>query len=278
MAVSEHYLPSFYKDNLPSTKYGAVISIADKIETLISIFISGKRPSGSSDPYALRRSLNGVIIIIWEFELDLSIPNIFDELLEYWKIVLPNIKFIKEKVLNDLIEFTNQRIINHLDELSIGKDLIKATCFIDSYFEKRIINILDLKYRINAINKLKGKENFSEIQKVISRISKLAEKGNLKTTIFSSIDHVNPKLFEKECEYKVFAFVKELERLVLSPNLDYFKIFSLFETNIENLNELFDNEKGVLVMTENLKIRNNRLNLLGIVRNYSLKIADFRVL
>ncbi len=97
IAVAEHYLPGFYKDDLPSTKYGATISISDKIETLISIFISGKRPSGSSDPYALRRNLNGVILIIWQFEFDLDLENIFEELLEYWKVSLPNLKFVKEK-------------------------------------------------------------------------------------------------------------------------------------------------------------------------------------
>ena len=64
IAVAEHYLPAFYKDELPSTKYGAIVAISDKLETLISIFISGKRPSGSSDPYALRRNLNGIIQII----------------------------------------------------------------------------------------------------------------------------------------------------------------------------------------------------------------------
>ncbi len=278
IAVSEHYLPSFYKDDLPSTKYGAIVSIADKIETIISIFISGKRPSGSSDPYALRRNLNGVILIIWQFELDLPIDEIFEELFKFWNFSVPNLKVVKEKVLNDLIEFTNQRVINHLDELSIGKDLIKATCFNNSSTEKGIINILDLKNRITTIKDLKGKENFSEIQKVISRVSKLAENGNLKKTIFSSIDHVNPDLFEKECENKVFEFVKELEKLLSLPNCDYLKLIALFETNIKILNELFDNEKGVLVMSENLEIRNNRLNLLGLVRNYSLRIADFRLL
>ena len=275
IAVAEHYLPGFYKDDLPSTKYGAIISISDKIETLISIFISGKRPSGSSDPYALRRNLNGVILIIWQFEFDLDLENIFEELLEYWKISLPKLKFEKEKVLNDLIEFTNQRIVSHLDELSISKDLIKATCFIDSSSEKKIMNILDLKNRINTINKLKGKPNFSEIQKVISRVSKLAESGNLKTTIFSYKNYVNPDLFEKECENKVFEFIKELEEIIKFHNWDYFQLFKLFESNANNINELFDNEKGVLIMSENHEIRNNRLNLLGLVRNYSLKIADF---
>ncbi len=275
IAVAEHYLPGFYKDDLPSTKYGAIISISDKIETLISIFISGKRPSGSSDPYALRRNLNGVILIIWQFEFDLDLENIFEELLEYWKISLPNLKFLKEKVLNDLIEFTNQRIASHLDELSISKDLIKATCFIDPSAEKKIMNILDLKNRINTINQLKGKPNFSEIQKVISRVSKLAESGNLKTTIFSYKNYVNPDLFEKECENKVFEFIKELEEIIKLNNWDYFQLFKLFESNANNINELFDNEKGVLIMAENPEIRNNRLNLLGLVRNYSLKIADF---
>ena len=275
IAVAEHYLPGFYKDDLPSTKYGAIISISDKIETLISIFISGKRPSGSSDPYALRRSLNGVILIIWQFEFDLDLENIFEELLEYWKISLPNLKFVKEKVLNDLIEFTNQRIVSHLDELSISKDLIKATCFIDSSSEKKIMNILDLKNRINTINQLKGKPDFSEIQKVISRVSKLAESGNLKTTIFSCKDYVNSDLFEKECENKVFEFIKELEGIIKLPNWNYSQLFKLFETNSKNLDELFDNERGVLIMAENPEIRNNRLNLLGLVRNYSLKIADF---
>ncbi len=275
IAVAEHYLPGFYKDDLPSTKYGAIISISDKIETLISIFISGKRPSGSSDPYALRRSLNGVILIIWQFEFDLDLINIFEELIEYWKISLPKLKFEKEKVLNDLIEFTNQRIVSHLDELSISKDLIKAICFIDSSSEKKIMNILDLENKINTINQLKGKPDFSEIQKVISRVSKLADSGNLKTTIFSCKDYVNSDLFEKECESKVFEFIKELEGIIKLPNWNYSQLFKLFETNYKNLDELFDNERGVLIMAEHPEIRNNRLNLLGLVRNYSLKIADF---
>ena len=137
------------------------------------------------------------------------------------------------------------------------------------------MNILDLKNRINTINEHKGKADFSEIQKVISRFSKLAQNGNLKTSIFSCNDYVNPDLFEKECETKVFKFIKELEEIVKLPNWDYFQLFSLFETNSDNLNELFDNEKGVLMMAENPELRNNRLNLLGLVRNYSLKIADF---
>ena len=123
LAVAEHYLPSFYKDDLPSTKNGAIVSIADKVETLISIFISGKRPSGSSDPYALRRNLNGVIKIIWDYEFDLPLDKLFNELIDFWKNAFPNLNFSRETVFNDLNEFLVQRIVSHLEEISLSKEL-----------------------------------------------------------------------------------------------------------------------------------------------------------
>ena len=172
MAVAEHYLPSFYKDALPSSKYGAIVSVADKIETLISIFISGKRPSGSSDPYALRRNLNGVIKIIWDYELDLPLEKLFNELIDFWKIEFPNLDFSKKEVLNDLIEFLVQRIVSHLEEISLSKELIKALYSSDEFSQKRILNIVDLKNRVKSIVNFKEKETFFEIQKVITRVSK----------------------------------------------------------------------------------------------------------
>ena len=278
LAVSEHYLPSFYKDNLPSSKYGAIVSLSDKIETLISIFISGKRPTGSSDPYALRRNLNGVIKIIWDFELDLSLEKIFDELLDLWKISLPNLNFIKQKVLDDLIEFLIQRIISHLEEILLDKEIVKAICSSDELYKQRIINIVDLKNRIKCIALLKEKDEFDKIQNVITRVSKLANRGNLDKDILLLKNYVSPDLFEKECESKVFKFVGELEKLFYSDNFDYMKLLTLFENNANNIKDLFDNENGILVMSDDLKIRNNRLNLLSLIRNYSLRIADFTLL
>ncbi len=278
LAVSEHYLPSFYKDALPSTKYGAIVSIADKVETLISIFISGKRPSGSSDPYALRRNLNGVIKIIWDYEFDLPLDILFNELIDSWRIEFSNLNFSRETLFNDLNEFLVQRIVSHLEELSLGKELIKALCSSDESSQKRVLNIVDLKNRIKSIMNFKEKENFVEIQKVITRVSKLANNSNLSTDVLSTRDYVNRKLFEKDCELKVFEFIGELEKLFSEGYCNYLELLNLFEININTIEDLFDNEKGVLIMSEDLKIRNNRLNLLSLVRNYSLKIADFTLL
>jgi glycyl-tRNA synthetase beta chain len=278
LAVAEHYLPAFYKDALPSTRYGAIVSIADKIETLISIFISGKRPSGSSDPYALRRNLNGVIKIIWDYEFDLKLDNLFNELIDFWKIKFPKLNFLREKVSNDLNEFLVQRTVSHLEEISLDKDLIKAVCSFDVFPSKRILNIFDLKNRINAIVEFKEKETFVEIQKVITRVSKLANSSNLSTEVLSTKDYVNTKLFEKDCEFKVFEFIRELEELFSTGYCNYLELLNLFEIHIITIEDLFDNEKGVLIMTDDIKIRNNRLNLLSLIRNYSLKIADFTLL
>jgi len=278
LAVAEHYLPSSSKDELPSTKYGAIVSVADKLETLISIFISGKRPSGSSDPYALRRNLNGVVKIMWNFELDFSIENLFEELIEYWKNSLPNLNFIQKKVFDDLIEFLLQRIESHLEEISIDKELIRAICSSDEFFKKRILNITDLKNRIEAISIYKERGSFDEIQRIITRVSKLADSGNLKKDVLSNEGYINQEIFEKQCELKVFKFIEELERLFIKDDWNYLKLLNLFEINSKNLEELFDNEKGVLVMSENNQIRENRLNLLGFIRNYSLKIVDFTLL
>jgi glycyl-tRNA synthetase beta chain len=275
LAVAEHYLPSFYKDSLPSTKYGAIISIADKIETLISIFITGKRPSGSSDPYALRRNLNGVIKIIWDYELDFPLYNLFEEVIDFWKISFPNLDFSKEKVLNDLSEFLVQRTVSHLEEISMSKELIKAVGSLDKIYQKRIINIVDLKNRIESIIYFQQKTTFVEILKLITRVSKLANKGNLSKEVLSTGDYIDTKIFEKDCELKAFEFIKDLEKNFSTDYCDYVKLLHLFEINTNKIEDLFDNDKGVLVMTDDIKIRNNRLNLLSLIRNYSLKIADF---
>ncbi len=278
LAVAEHYLPSFYKDALPSTKYGAIVSIADKVETLISIFISGKRPSGTSDPYALRRNLNGVIKIIWDYELDLPLDKLFNELIDFWKMAFPNLNFSRETVFNDINEFLFQRIVSHLEEISLSKELIKAVCFSDEVSQKRVLNIVDLKKRIKSIVNFNEKENFIEIQKVITRVSKLAKNSDLSTDVLSARYYVDTKLFEKDCELKAFEFIRELEKLFSEGYCNYLELLNLFEINVNTIEDLFDNEKGVLIMSEDLKIRNNRLNLLSLIRNYSLKIADFTLL
>ena len=275
LAVSEHYLPRFYKDKLPSSKYGAVLSIADKLETLISIFVIGKRPSGSSDPLALRRNLNGVIQIIWHFDFDVDLENLIEICIKYWKESVINLKFDDEKVKNELIEFTKQRIISFLEDLSLEKNWINAICNSNDIPSERLFKLIDLKKRIDSLNTIKENNKFDEIKNIIARASKLSKTGTLQTNILSSNEYIKPNLFEKDSEKKLFEFIKKLENYISSEDWEYKGILISFEKHLEIVSNIFDNKVGVMIVCENLELRNNRLNLLSLVRNYSLLIADF---
>ena len=278
LAVSEHYFPRFYKDNLPSTKYGSILAISDKLETIISIFVIGKRPSGSSDPYALRRNLNGIIQIIWQNNFDLKFDKLIAKLIDHWHSEFNSLNFNHQEILNDLIEFSRQRIISHLEDLSYDRLIINSTCESESIRHLNILDIGDLKNRVETIKKFKLGKDSSNLINIISRYTKLANKGNLDNHTYSSKDKINIELFEKKSELDVYKFLQLLENLVNTQDWKYNQLINLFEENIQLLIEIFDNNNGVMVMTEDLKLRNNRLNLLALVRNYSLLIADFTLL
>lgn len=278
LAVSEHYFPRFYKDNLPSTKYGSILAISDKLETIISIFMIGKRPSGSSDPFALRRNLNGIIQIIWQNNFDLKFDKLITQLINHCYAEFNTLNFNHQKILDDLIDFSRQRIISHLEDSLYDREIISSTCESENISHLNIFDLADLKNRINAIQKFKLGNNSSDLINIISRYSKLANKGILENYIYTFKDKINIELFEKKSEIDVFKFLQLLQNLVKTKDWEYSQLINLFEENIQVLIEIFDNNNGVMVMSEDLYLRNNRLNLLALVRNYSLLIADFTLL
>ena len=80
-----------------------------------------------------------MIKIIWDYEFDLPLDKLFDELLDFWKIVFPNLNFSRQTVFNDLNEFLVQRIVSHLEEISLSKELIKSVCSSDELSQKKSI-------------------------------------------------------------------------------------------------------------------------------------------
>ena len=278
LAVSEHYLPRFNKDELPSTKYGSITSISDKFETIISLFISGKRPSGSSDPYALRRNLNGIIQIAWNFNFDIKFDVLVSDSLDYWKENINETSFNYEDVSNEILEFIKQRVLSYLEEISIKKDIINSIYNSKLIQNSKLLEIYDLKNRISTINNIKSNENHFSIINIISRYSKLAGKGNLDTNIYLSENLIKPNLFEKISENEVLNLIKKFEILISKSNWKYNELIDLFVNHLDILNDLFDINKGVMIVSEDLSVRENRLNLISLIRNYSLLLCDFTLL
>ena len=275
LAVSEHYLPRFYNDKLPTSKYGAVLSIADKLETLISIFVIGKRPTGSSDPYSLRRNLNGLIQIIWHFDFEINLDNLIDISIKHWKKSVNDLDFDEKIVKDELLEFTKQRILSFLEDLSFSKNWINAICNSDSISTEKLFKLKDIKKRIDVLTALKENNRFDIFKNIVSRISKLANAGTIGNNVFISKGVINSKLFEKDSEIKFFECINKLEDLFSSNQMEYNQISEIIDRNLDVLSNIFDNDQGVLIMTEDQSIRINRLNLLAILRNYSLLLADF---
>ena len=278
LAVSEHYLPKFNKDDLPSTKYGSITSISDKFETIISLFISGKRPSGSSDPYALRRNLNGIIQIAWNFNFDIKFDELVAKSLAFWRENINEIIFNYEDVSDEILEFIKQRVLSYLEEVSIKKDIVNSICNSKLIPKSKLFAIYDLKNRINVINNISSNVNQLSIINIIARYSKLAVKGNLETNIYSSENIIKPNLFEENSENEVLNLIKKIELLISKDNWKYNELLDLFSNHIVILTDLFDINKGVMIMSEDLTIRENRLNLISLIRNYSLLLCDFTYL
>jgi len=208
----------------------------------------------------------------------LKFDKLFAKLINHWRSEFNLLNFNHQKILDDLIEFSRQRIISHLEDYPYDRKIISSACESENIRHLNILDIADLKNRVETIQKFKLGKDSTDLINIISRYSKLANKSNLENHVYSFKDKIDIKLFEKKSEIDVFKFLQLLESLVNTKDWKYNQLINLFEENIQVLIEIFDNVNGVMIMTEDLNLRNNRLNLLALVRNYSLLIADFTLL
>ena len=126
LAVLEHYLPRGAGDDLPSSDAGAVVAVAERLELLLSIYAKGERPSGSSDPYALRRAGNGLLQILWERGWRLDLQRLLSRATAHWAELLPHFKVDAAALAGELGEFLRQRLQSLLEEDGVAADLVQA--------------------------------------------------------------------------------------------------------------------------------------------------------
>ena len=114
------------------------------------------------------------------------------------------------------------------------------------------------------------------LQSVVTRASKLAAKSSISKDVIEPLDFVDKSLFEKDCEREMFEVLDKLKSLAINCDRDKYKLLADgLVSSTETLSNFFDGEGSVMVMTEDINLRNNRLNLLTLLRNQSLKLADF---
>lgn len=273
LAVVEHYLPRGAGDALPATPAGAVVALAERLELLLSIFAKGERPTGSSDPYALRRAGNGVVQILWGTAWRLDLMAFLSNAVEEWAALFPAFAVDASQLHNDLCQLMRQRIVSQLEDDGFAPDLVQAVAG-DAVSSQRLLSDpLDVKQRIQLLRDLRDSGQLDAVQAVVQRAAKLAEKGDLARDQLVAGDVVEPERFESASEEDLFAALEQLQPL--AQQRTYQALADALVAATPALQAFFDGDTSVMVMVDDFALRLNRLNLLAILRNQASVLAEF---
>lgn len=255
--IFEHYLPRFAGDSLPSTPTGLFVGLADKIDNIVATFSRGLIPTGSQDPYALRRQALGIVNILANAQYNLSID----------KVLLAGCQALditgekQEALVKQIAEFFNLRIKNMLIEQGLRYDLV------DAILAMQLTDMKDVLARAKAIKEFAQTEEFAATVQAFVRVANL-------TKSVAQAQVSNPdKLVEKaeQALYKEFM-AKQALITASMEQADYLSALQQIAQLVGPINYFFEK---VMVMDQDESIKNNRLALLVNIRECVLKIVDF---
>lgn len=276
LAVLEHYLPKGAGDALPGSPAGALVALAERLELLLSIYAKGERPSGSSDPYALRRAGNGLLQILWDRGWTLNLDSLLLRATSHWATLLPGLQVDAASLARELGEFLRQRLLSLLEEQGLDADLVQAVAGETVALERVLRDPADARQRAELLAQLRASGELAAVQAVVTRAARLAEKGDLGLDQISPSQLVQPELFEQPSEQAMLEVLQQLEPIAGGNSSDRYQLLTArLASSAPTLAAFFDGDHSVMVMTDNLEIRRNRLNLLALLRNQAAVLADF---
>jgi glycyl-tRNA synthetase beta chain len=257
-AIHEHYLPGFAGDRLPSGPIGDIVSIADKMDTIVGCFGVGLFPTGTADPFGLRRQALGIIRIILEKRYSISLIGLIEESQKQLK---EKIERPLDEVKEGVLDFFRVRHQNFLLDKEYPFDVTDAVLSIS--FDE----LLDVQGRIDALREARDLKDFESIVIAFKRAMNILKGSPPKREI-------NPSFFAEPAEKNLHqSFLKAKERIDLHLNKRDYPSALLEMTQMKKpIDDFFD---GVMVMVEDEPIRNNRLALLDEIGKLFLRIADF---
>ena len=245
-AIKEQYLPDGEESDLPSTKLSAVVAMSIKLDTLLGLFSVNQIPTGSRDPFALRRAVNGIIRITKEHKLSFDIVSTLKELASSYN----TIDFVK------LEQFFVERINQFY---KVNPSVISAVL---STGEREVLAI-DAK--IEAVNNIVKGENFSSVFSTFKRVANITKDFDVSHDLYIDTD-----LLSEDAEKALYtAFTKQQKEIYTSYEAELDALFALRP----ELDSFFDN---VMVNAEDEAVRTNRKSLVGSIYKALLNIADIK--
>lgn len=257
LGIKEHYYPRFQGDLLPSGIEGIIAGISDRIDTLVGCFGVGLIPTGSKDPFALRRAALGIVNIIIASNISVSLRELVNVSLDALEAdgVL---KVERVKTETDVLEFFKQRIINVLSDMKYPKDIILSVVDRDA---DDIINCLE---KVKVIVEYSRKDDFKKLLQTIKRVGNISKDNK--------DDEVNEKLFQNEYEKSLWKKSNELTKVVdkLLIQKDYTEYLDTVLGMANDIDKYFEN---TIVMDENKEVKYNRINQMTYLTKIFTKMA-----
>ncbi|MBB1062778.1 glycine--tRNA ligase subunit beta [Limosilactobacillus fastidiosus] len=257
-AVREHYMPVSAEGALPESKIGAALAIADKLDSIMSFFAVDMIPSGSNDPYALRRQAFGIVRIIADRNWHLPLLDIQSEIIKAFAEVNLDVDIDINNNADQVRAFFMDRIHQLLSGLHMKHDVIDAVTDTKS---NDIENILDA---ANSIKAHHDDENFKGVIEALTRVLRIAKKGKNDSTA-----KVDSSLFQNPSEQKLYDAVNDLNSKAGERTVD--ENFTVLRSLAPIINEYFDEN---MIMDKDENIKNNRLTQLGILAQQASLIGN----
>jgi glycyl-tRNA synthetase beta chain len=255
VAINEHYMPRNADDSIPGSSAGALVAIGDKLDTIVAFFSLGIIPSGSQDPYALRRQATGIVQTLIEKKWNISLENLVGlslNLVSEAGITKRN----DEVVYHDLVQFFKLRVKHLLQERGIRYDLI------DAVLGGEIGNISGLIEKGEALQAASGDEGFKESMEALSRVLNIASKKDVQGDI-------DPERFENEYERRLYEKYLELGKKA-ENGMDAASYYQLLVDIKPEINDYFEH---TMVMSDKQDVRDNRLNQMAALATLIMKLA-----
>lgn len=255
-AIKESYLPSSADGDLPITKIGSLLSIADKLDTIIAFFGAGMIPNSSNDPYALRRSAYGIVRILINQSWNISIEDALKDIIALLKgktvAKLPN----DEATQAEISDFIINRVKQLLQVKKYSYDVIDTVLASNQQNVANILSIADI---------LQENHDDSKFKKVVESLTRVA--NILKKADFSEAEQINPDLFENNSEKALYDKIN----LLLDKSLDVKTLYSEFVQLQPVIDEYFDSN---MILDKNEAVKINRLSQLKLIDKLALEFGD----
>lgn len=254
-AINEHYMPRNAEDSIPVSPAGALVAIADKLDTIVAFFSLGIIPSGSQDPYALRRQATGIVQTLIEKKWNISLENLIGLALNLVSEAGIT-KRTGEEVYHDLIQFFKLRVKHLLQERGIRYDLI------DAVLGGEVGVVSGLIEKGEALQEASLNEGFKESIEALSRVLNIASKKDI-------LGDIDPERFENEYEQRLYEKYLDLGRKA-EDGMDAASYYQLLVDIKPEINDYFEH---TMVMSDKQDVRENRLNQMAALAALIMKLA-----